>query len=72
METKTSYQKFKESHDINEQQTCTICDGHYTYYNKSHHNKSKKHQHALKLIESMNAKLTTARCFRLNYDLWDN
>jgi len=25
------------------QEQCNICNGHYTYYNKSHHMKSKKH-----------------------------
>lgn len=33
---------------INESQICEICKGHYTYYNKYHHNKSVKHINALK------------------------
>ncbi len=37
--------KFSENHKekIKEKQICEICYGSYTYFNKSHHNKSKKH-----------------------------
>jgi transcription initiation factor IIE alpha subunit len=58
------YRKFKESHNVNQKQTCEICGGSFTYYMKSTHNKSKKHQIALlvnqpeKLAEYLKIKKT--------------
>jgi transposase-like protein len=43
------YRKFKETHNVNQKQTCEICGGSFSYYMKSTHNKSKKHQIALLL-----------------------
>lgn len=40
-----NYQKQKELH--REKIVCDICNGCYTYTNKSHHNKSQKHKNAL-------------------------
>jgi hypothetical protein len=40
-----NYQKQKEIHK--EKIVCDICNGCYTYTNKSHHNKSIKHKNAL-------------------------
>lgn len=40
-----NYQKQKELH--REKIVCNICNGCYTYTNKSHHNKSQKHKNAL-------------------------
>lgn len=35
--------KHKNADKIKEKQTCELCGGHYQYFNKSHHVKSKKH-----------------------------
>ena len=40
---KTSYEKRKQEG----QKVCSICFGTYTYYNKSHHNKTERHLRAL-------------------------
>ena len=43
------YQNFKKKHTgiLTEDIKCSICPGHYTYYNKSRHNKSKRHRLAV-------------------------
>lgn len=41
-----SYEKHKT-----DKHTCPTCNGCYLYYNKSHHNQSKKHQFCLNLIK---------------------
>lgn len=39
------YEKFKEKNDekIHQKKICEVCGGSYTYFNKSKHNKTKKH-----------------------------
>ena len=48
-DSKQYYNKFKETHKekLNEKIICELCGGKYSYFNKSHHNKSKKHYIAL-------------------------
>lgn len=45
------YENFKKKHNMNEKINCDCCGGSYSYFNKSNHIKSQKHQNALKLIE---------------------
>lgn len=42
---KENNKKFSDKHKekIKEKHICEICNGSYTYFNKYHHNKSKKH-----------------------------
>lgn len=44
--------KTKNNDKIYEQQTCPICGGHFTYYNKSKHTKSKKCQQISEIIKN--------------------
>ncbi len=48
-DTKAYYQTFKTKHAdrIKTQEVCEYCGGHYTYFNKSHHNKAMKHMKAV-------------------------
>lgn len=48
--TKQYYLTFKEKNKnkIHEVQQCEECGGKFSYYNKSHHNQSKRHQKSLK------------------------
>jgi hypothetical protein len=50
---KSYYQSFKERHGdiINEKKECDECGGSYSYFNKSSHKKSKRHQNALQIIK---------------------
>jgi len=52
------YLRFKEMHtdDINKQHTCDICFGNYTYFNKSSHQKTKKHLNAIEINKGKNEK----------------
>jgi hypothetical protein len=52
-EKKDYHKKFMEKNKdkINEKKICEICNGHYTYFNKSHHFKSNRHLNAIKIIE---------------------
>jgi hypothetical protein len=45
------YLRFYEKKSQIGQTVCPICLGHYTYFNKSHHNKGLHHQRALALAE---------------------
>jgi hypothetical protein len=47
------YEAFKEKNKdkLNEKIICQVCDGSYSYFNKSAHNKSKRHMNALAIIE---------------------
>ena len=47
------YQNFKESHPniLTNKICCDICKGKYTYYHKSRHIRSKKHETALFINE---------------------
>ena len=42
------YERFYAKRCEEGQQTCPICFGTYTYFNKSHHNKTAHHQKAVK------------------------
>jgi hypothetical protein len=48
---KDYYISFKKKHEqkIKEKVMCTICEGRYDYFNKSHHCKSKRHIFAVKM-----------------------
>lgn len=48
----TYYNKFKEKNKerLKETVICEICEGKYQYYNKYHHNKTKKHVQILKIL----------------------
>lgn len=48
-DSKKYYQAFKEKNGdkIKEKVQCTICNGYYSYFNRSHHNSSIKHSKAL-------------------------
>ena len=48
--SKDVYQKFKEKNKdkVNERICCDVCGGHYVYYSKALHLKSKKHLFCLK------------------------
>jgi len=48
---KAYYQNFKNKHpqEITTRYECEICGGHYTYYTKSSHIKSKKHCKIIKI-----------------------
>jgi len=50
-DSKKYYQNFKDKHNeiIKKKFTCELCGGKYTYFNKSHHLKTKKH---LKTVEN--------------------
>jgi len=54
----TSYIKFKKKNKdkIKEKIICDICGGHYVYYSKSLHKKSKKHIFCLNKIKNENDK----------------
>ena len=49
---KKYYEAFKKKHNdkINEKKICEICNGSYSYFNKSNHLKSQKHLNALQII----------------------
>jgi hypothetical protein len=53
-DNKLYYEKFKNKHEVNEKHICDICYGTYSYFNKSNHNKSKRHERALNIIEQKN------------------
>lgn len=57
-DNKKYYQNFKEKNGekLNEKSVCEICGGKYSYFNKAHHNKSKKHCMALEIIKRMEDK----------------
>lgn len=46
---KKYYTNFKNKHidEIKQKTKCDLCGGCYTYFNKSHHEKSNKHQYIL-------------------------
>lgn len=56
---KTYLKKFmeKNTEDLKKQKVCEICKGKYTYFNKSHHNKSSKHKQASIMYEISNKKI---------------
>jgi len=56
---KTYTKKFmeKNTEDLKKQKICDVCKGKYTYFNKSHHNKSVKHQNALSLVIDKDKKI---------------
>lgn len=61
-EKKTKKDHFKkfmnENKDkIKEQMNCDICGGSYTYFNKSHHNKSQRHLKSLQIIQNKDNKI---------------
>lgn len=56
-EKNTYIKKFMTTNDINKPNICDICFGSYSYFNKSHHIKSVKHQKALEM-KSKNDKIT--------------
>jgi hypothetical protein len=58
-EKKTYLKKFMETkgEELKKQKVCEICNGKYTYFNKSHHNKSSKHKQALIMYEITNNKI---------------
>lgn len=37
-------------HKVDEKIKCSVCDGKYSYYNKSHHKQSKKHKDAAEIL----------------------
>lgn len=47
------YETFKNKHadDLKIKFKCEICNGSYSYYNKSSHKKSKKHLNAIEIIK---------------------
>ena len=45
------YERFYEQQKAKGQFVCPICLGHYTYFNKSHHNKGLHHQRAVALLQ---------------------
>lgn len=47
---KTYYQKIRE--DRLKTEICSICSGCYSYYSKSRHFKTKRHQHCQVIINS--------------------
>jgi hypothetical protein len=54
------YERFYERCKDKGQMMCPLCLGHYTYFNKSHHNKGLHHQRAVALaqrIKEMKAEL---------------
>jgi hypothetical protein len=54
------YERFYERCKEKGQMICPLCLGHYTYFNKSHHNKGLHHQRAVALaqrIKEMKAEL---------------
>jgi hypothetical protein len=55
-DSKKYYENFREKHMdiINKKMICADCLGKYTYFNKSHHTKTKKH---LKALEEENDKI---------------
>jgi len=61
-DTKKYYQNFKEKNEnkICEKLTCEVCGGKYSYFNKAHHNKSKKHCMALEIIKRVEDKFLTS------------
>ena len=58
-EKKSYVKKFIETkgEELKKQKICEICNGKYTYFNKSHHNKSSRHKQALALHEISNKKI---------------
>ena len=56
---KTYTKKFmeKNTEDLKKQKICDVCKGKYTYFNKSHHNKSVKHQNALSFVVDKDKKI---------------
>jgi hypothetical protein len=55
-DTKKYYETFREKNknSVCCSIVCEICGGKYSYFNKSHHQKSKKHLKALELNELKN------------------
>jgi len=46
---KEYYENFKNKHisEIKTKIICELCKGKYTYFNKSHHEKSRKHEYVI-------------------------
>ena len=48
------YLNFISKHQVNDKVVCDICYGSFSYYNKSKHNKTKRHLEAIKAREQQN------------------